>query len=82
VKTIVPLLLGLLLLCGCARRYVITVTNGTQMTTLGKPRLENGAYYFKDIQGVDSHIPATRVREIAPASMVGEKSSQFNPSSK
>lgn len=56
-----------LLLGGCARNYVITLNNGTQLGAKGKPKLENGSYVFKDARGQDSAIAAGRVSLIEPA---------------
>lgn len=66
-----------LLLSGCARHYVITLTNGTRVTTLSKPKLGEGSYTFKDARGQPAAVPAGRVREIAPASMSKDPNSQF-----
>ena len=72
------LLLGLLAFTGCARNYVITLNNGTQLGAQGRPRLENGAYYFKDARGQDSSVGAGRVSQIEPASSAGrEKKTGF-----
>lgn len=60
--------LGLLLFTGCARNYTITLTNGTQLGAQGKPKLKDGAYYFKDAIGRDTAIAAGRVSQIEPAS--------------
>ena len=38
------LMLGFGLLTGCARNYVVTLTNGTQVGTKNKPELKDGAY--------------------------------------
>ena len=73
---VLPLAL-ILLLSGCARRYVITLTNGTRVTTLGKPKLQQGSYTFKDARGQPAAVPSGRVREIAPASMSKDPNSQF-----
>jgi len=67
------------LLTGCSHRYVITLNNNMRITTASKPRFQNGNYYFKDANGQTNSIPAGRVKEIAPASMVGEEKTPFKP---
>ncbi len=76
-KTACVLLVGLSALTGCAHSYVMTLTNGTQIFTASKPRLERSSYYYKDARGRDCFVPAGRVREIAPASMVKEEKPMF-----
>ncbi|HEY9510919.1 MAG TPA: YgdI/YgdR family lipoprotein [Verrucomicrobiae bacterium] len=76
------LLVSALALCGCARHYTIVTNNGAQIGTLGKPRLSDDVYLYKDIQGRRHSVPAGRVREIAPSSMVSGPATQFNPSAK
>lgn len=71
-KIVLPLLAGLLVLTGCAHGYVLTLNNGQRISTTGKPRLDNGFYYFKDPSGQQRMIFAGRVREVAPADMVTE----------
>jgi hypothetical protein len=69
IKTLLPLCaLALLLGSGCARNYVMTLNNGTQLGAKGKPRLENGSYYFTDARGEKTSISAGRVSQIEPAS--------------
>jgi hypothetical protein len=70
---ILPLLVGLLVLSGCASHYVIKLANGGELTTASKPRLKDGAYYFKDAKGQERAVSAGRVREIAPASIAAEE---------
>jgi len=41
-------------------------------------RVEKGRYKFKDKAGRPSWVPAGRVKEIAPASMVEEQKPMFN----
>ena len=65
---------------GCARRYVMTMNNGTQVTSKGKPKLDQGTYKFKDVTGQERMVSAGRVREIAPASMSSPEKTRFNPS--
>ena len=71
-------LLGSSLLCGCSRQYVMTMNNGARITTNGKPKLDGQSYVFKDAKGQEVRVPAGRVREIAPASMV-QDNAQFKP---
>mgnify|MGYP000942777103 CR=1 FL=1 len=66
--------LGLLLLSvligsnGCARRYLVTLTNGNVYTAAGKPKYDKqaGSYSFKDTKGNVITVPGFRVKEIAP----------------
>ena len=67
-----------LLLAGCARHYVMTLSSGNQITTAGKPRLQDGAFFYTDTKGQPGQISAARVREISPQSMAGE-STTFKP---
>lgn len=63
--------LGAVLLAGCARHYVITLNNGNQITTNGKPQRsgDGESYVFTDFRGQPGQVPIGRIREIAPASM-------------
>ena len=72
-------LLGCLALTGCARHYVMTLSNGSQIDAYGKPKLADGRYHFKNGQGKDTDLSAGQVREIAPASMAHEGQTTFNP---
>jgi hypothetical protein len=76
-RTLPALLLLLILLTGCARTYVITMSSGARITTQGKPKLRDSTYFFKDAKGQPGQVSAGRVREIAPASMAKEEGSQF-----
>jgi hypothetical protein len=68
-KFALPLLAGLLVLSGCASQYVIKLTNGNEVTSSTKPRLEGNVYRFKDSNGVEHVVQRGRVREIEPTSM-------------
>jgi hypothetical protein len=69
-KNIVLLLaLVSLFLTGCARHYVMTLNNGSRITTKGKPKLQGNDYVYKDVMGQPGAVSSGRVREISPASM-------------
>ncbi len=79
----IGLALGLIMALGatgCARNYVMTLSNGSRTMSRGKPKLEQGVYKFKDVAGQEHMVSAGRVREIAPASMAKKESTRFNPS--
>ena len=63
------LLLALPLLSGCARTYVISLSNGSRIVCHGKPKLQGGVYIYEDVLGEKFSVAAGRVREIAPKSM-------------
>jgi hypothetical protein len=67
-KGCLPVLIGLMALSGCAHQYVLKLTNGAEMTTATKPRLQDSSWYFKDANGEEHFVPEGSVREIAPAS--------------
>jgi hypothetical protein len=75
---ILLLLIGLIVLTGCAHSYVLRLTNGSQITTASKPHLKDGAYYFKDAKGEEQWVMAASVREVAPAS-VAEAENKSQP---
>jgi hypothetical protein len=72
-KLPIALLAGLLVLSGCSSAYIIKTTNGSEITTPSKPKLEGGAYVYKDAKGEQHMIARGRVREIEPASMAKEE---------
>ncbi len=78
-KLILPLLLSLAVLSGCAHAYVMKLSNGARISTTSKPRLEKGNYYYKDATGRKLSVPAGRVMEILPASMAEEEKTRFKP---
>ena len=58
------------LLAGCARNFNIITNGGTVITARGKPVYDKprSVFVYKDVNGVERHIPAGSVRQIAPAS--------------
>jgi hypothetical protein len=78
-KLVLALLVGLFALTGCARHYVMKLSNGTRITAASKPKYKEGAYYFKNAYGQEQSIPSGRVTEIEPASMAEKEKSPFIP---
>jgi len=67
--SLLPLVIVLALVSGCARSYVITLSNGGRIVCSGKPKLDKGIYTYKDVRGEKFTVSELRVREVAPASM-------------
>jgi hypothetical protein len=78
-KILSLLLLALALCGGCATRYNLTLTNGEVVTSKGKPTYDEqkAGYFYKDINGGRHFVFASKVREVAPASMADKNGSQF-----
>ena len=72
-------ILFLVLATGCASHYRISLNNGSQIETRSKPRLNEGAYYYKDGAGRQAYVPAGAVREIAPASLANKEDNLPKP---
>jgi hypothetical protein len=72
-KLALPLLIGALTLSGCASQYVMKLNNGTEITTASKPRLKGSFYTYKDAQGKEHRMSASRVQEIEPASFAAKE---------
>jgi hypothetical protein len=72
-RALLPVLIGLIALTGCAHHYVMKLGNGAEITTTGKPKLKEGIYYYKDAKGEEQAVAAARVQEIAPASLARQE---------
>jgi len=70
--------LGLIVLCGCSQTYVMKLSNGSQITTPGKPKLKGGYYQYKDAKGNENYVSQSRVLVIQPQSMA-EEENKFTP---
>jgi hypothetical protein len=71
--------IGLILLCGCARHYILKLSNGYEIESAGKPKLVGGSFRYRDAKGHDHLIPESRVLEMEPASMATEDQKTFKP---
>jgi len=76
-KLLLVLLGGVFLLSGCARHYVMKMSNGVSIITASKPRLKGARYYYKDASGRETWVAQSRVLEIEPASMAKEEQPVF-----
>ncbi len=81
-KLFVPVLLSLLILTGCARRYRITLNNNHIISTTTKPKLNKrgDAFVFKDGLGKPMALPAGVVKQIEPESHKPVEDPMFKPS--
>lgn len=82
-KSIVPIfLLGALICSGCATRYDMKLTNGTVITSKGKPKVDSQHHIitFIDAKGQTNVIPEFKVVEIAPHSSMEKENApkKFN----
>ena len=57
----------------------MTMSNGSQIDTHGKPKLKGAFYVYKDALGREGYVSTSRVREIAPASMADRSKEPFKP---
>lgn len=76
-------LMAVLACAGCATRYDMKLTDGSIISSKGKPRVDANRHviYFKDGMGRTNSIPEFRVVEIAPHSQMvkDDEVKQFNP---
>jgi hypothetical protein len=54
------------LLTGCSSEYIISTTDGTMITTQGKPKLDedSGMYKYEDSEGRSGTIKKDEVKQI------------------
>jgi len=78
-KLALTLLVGLAVLCGCAHEYLIKISNGDQVISLSKPKLQETLYHFTDEMGQQHVIPQSRVVKIESISVVKEQQKPSPP---
>ena len=78
-NAVLPLLICLVALTGCAHQYVLKLNNGGEITAAGKPELKDGVFHFKDAKGEEHFVPASRVRELEPASLAEKEDRKPQP---
>jgi len=67
------LLVSLAVLCGCAHQYLMKISNGDQIISASKPKLQGTGYHFTDDTGVKHVIPQSRVEKIESISVVKQE---------
>ena len=65
-KVLFAVLLGALAVIGCRSNYQLTLNNGNRITASAKPRLVEGYYVFKDLDGHTNRVSEGRVRTVEP----------------
>jgi hypothetical protein len=78
-KLALTLLVSLAVLCGCAHEYLIKISNGDQVISLSKPKLQETLYHFTDEMGQAHVIPQSRVVKIETISVVKEEVKPLSP---
>jgi len=75
-KLALSLLVSLAVFCGCAHQYLIKTSNGSQIISASKPKLQGTQYHFRDDTGMECAIPESRVVKIKAVSVVKEEPPQ------
>jgi hypothetical protein len=65
-KPFFAVLLFMLAVTGCRTNYQLTLNNGNRITTSTKPKLVQGYYVFKGVNGQTNYVAEMRVRAIEP----------------
>ena len=60
-KSALILLVSLVGLCGCAHQYLMKLSNGDQIISYSKPKLQESRYHFTGETGEPYVIPQNRV---------------------
>ena len=78
-KLALTLLVSLAVLCGCAHEYLMKYSNGDQIISFSKPKLQGTNYYFTDGMGLEHVIPQSLVVKIKAVSVVKEQEKPLSP---
>lgn len=78
-KLALTLLVSQAVLCGCAHQYLIKLSNGDQILSISKPKLQGTNYHFTGEMGGQHMIPQTRVVKIKTVSVVREEPKPLAP---
>jgi hypothetical protein len=67
------LLASLVLASGCAHRYLMKLSDGNQIISISKPKLQGTNYHFRDQDGEECAIPKSRVTKIETGAVPAEE---------
>ena len=73
------LLVALIGLCGCAHQYLMKLSNGDQILSSSKPKLQGASYYYTDDSGARYVIAKNRVVKIRAVSVVRAEEQPASP---
>jgi hypothetical protein len=73
------LLVGLAVLCGCAHQYLMKLSDGDQIISLNKPKLQGTVYCFTNGTGQPDMIPQSHVVKIQAVSIAKEEQKPLFP---
>ena len=72
-KAVRLLPVALLVLTGCTHQYLLKLTNGDQLISYTRPKLEGTGYHFTDAAGAGYVIPKSRVVKIQSVRVVKDE---------
>jgi hypothetical protein len=78
-KLALPLLVSLVVLCGCAHHYLMKLSDGYQTISVSKPKLQGTNYHFTGTDGVGYMIPRSRVVNIKTISAEEQEKKPLSP---
>jgi hypothetical protein len=70
----------LVFLCGCMHQYLMKLSNGDEIISLSKPKLQGTNYLFTGDGGTRYMIPESRVTKIRAVKVVNEEKRPATPS--
>jgi hypothetical protein len=79
IRVIFTLLVALIGLCGCAYQYLMKLSNGDQILSSSRPKLQGASYYYTDGTGAKYVIAKSRVVKIRPVSVVKAEEKPASP---
>jgi hypothetical protein len=78
-KLALPLLVSLVVLCGCAHHYLMKLSDGDQTISVSKPILQGTNYLFTGTDGVGYMVPRSRVVKIKTISADDQEKRPLSP---